>query len=104
MVKVYAVQDRVPCLQLDDTIRGAEEVLKIPLKNLLPGPEDKKSLRRDLEVMVMRILCSNMASFKGLADRVDWHIKHRYSDESELRSEVIAVSEQKMCITFEMAL
>ena len=54
----------------------------------MPSREDITTIQGDLEVLVSRILCDYIKSFKGLVTK---HIPHTYSEEMAAKSEVVVL-------------
>lgn len=57
----------------------------------LPSREDITNIQSDLEVLVSRILCEYIKSFKELKRLVTKHIPHMYSEEMATKSEVVVL-------------
>lgn len=57
----------------------------------LPSREDITTIQSDLEVLVSRILCDYIKSFKELKRLVTKHIPHTYSEEMAAKSEVVVL-------------
>ena len=91
MVQAYATKDRVPSLHLDDSIPSADSIRDIPIENILPNAAEDELYIHELSTLVERVLVTNMACFEPLADSVEKHIKHMYTEESSRPSEVVSV-------------
>ena len=87
----YAVADRVNFWCLSDKVHPTQQQDKSQIAlSLLPTPEDDEALRRNVLVIISRILFENMKffeiSFEGV---VDWHISHEYEKEMAQKSVVV---------------
>lgn len=91
MVQGYAARDRVPTLHLSDDIPLPERIKAIPLENYLPSEMDEVDLRFELTTIVQRILCEYIPILKPLANAINWHIQHRYSDVSAAKRQLVSL-------------
>ena len=53
----------------------------LEVSSFLPTPEDVEAIKKNLVVLVSRILCKYMKSLTFLAKTVPAHIQHRFSEE-----------------------
>ena len=88
----YAVKDRIDFSDLVEKAilcHGADQ-LQLVL-SLLPLPEDDIALRRNLCVLISRILYNNLEFFKVAFDGiVEWHIEHSFYQEMSKKSDVVS--------------
>ena len=87
MVLCYSVQHCIPSLHLTDPM--LLQACKLPATTFLPTVNDYESfLRSRLELMVQRILVTNLAWLKALKTKVAWHLQHEHSKEMNSPSRV----------------
>lgn len=91
MVQGYAARDRVPTLHLNDDVPLPERKKAIPLENYLPSEMDEVDLRFEFTTIVHRIMCEYIPILKRLANAINWHIQHRYSDVSAAKSQLVSL-------------
>jgi len=59
--------------------------------SLLPSPEDDCVLKRNITMLIGRVLFNNLPWFKAVFDGcVDWHLVHEYSKEMSTQSEWVS--------------
>ena len=82
----FALQDRVDC----DTTNRLKELTCLPddrviAATLLPSTEDDRIMRKNLTMLVTRVLSKYFSYFeKSFSDVVVWHLKHqRYEEMSK---------------------
>ena len=63
----------------------------LEVSSLLPTPEDVEAIKKNLVVLVSRILCKYMKSLTFLAKTVPAHIQHRFSEEMARKSETVVL-------------
>lgn len=87
-----AVQNRIdftdyPDIQPDTCLDHPERRAKF----LLPSQQDDATLRRNISILVSRVLAEHMPFFKyTFEDVVDWHIQHQYYSEMSSKSVVVS--------------
>lgn len=88
----YAVKDRIDFGDLGEktiVCDGADQ-LQLAL-SLLPSTEDDVAIRRNICVLISRILYNNLGFFKVAFDGVvEWHIEHAYYKEMSMKSDVVS--------------
>ena len=61
------------------------------VNKVFPSAHEEGVICDDFEILLARMLCSNMKFFEDtFADVIDWHIQHRYSAEMSTKSEVVS--------------
>lgn len=59
--------------------------------SLLPSPEDDDTIRKNICILISRILYNNLDFFKTAFDGVvEWHIEHSYYKEMSTKSDVVS--------------
>ena len=86
----YAVQDRLNMDTLDDTA-SAPDMSSISLELLLPSPQDEIDIRKNMSVLVARILKKYMPFFEKYGRGIERHIMHQYSEEMSRKSSVVSI-------------
>ena len=88
----YAVKDRIDFGDLREkaiVCDGADQ-LQLAL-SLLPSPEDDEAIRKNICILISRILYNNLGFFKTAFDGiVEWHIEHSYYKEMSTKSDVVS--------------
>ena len=75
----YAVQDKVKC-DLSESRKPQKKIREIQLVELLPMQDVQQRLKKHWAVLVSRVVCKYLKSFKPFRDVVVHHIPHPYSD------------------------
>ena len=85
----YAAKNRMQPRRetaLDHTLQAKD----IPLASYFPNKEDEDMLQMRMETMVSHILVRHVPHFRQhYKDVVTWHIPHRYSKESAVKSTLV---------------
>ena len=73
-----------------------EHFVPLPIEALehstfLPTSSELEEIKRNMEVLVSRILCEYIAAFNSLAKSVTAHIPHKYSTEMAVKSDVVVM-------------
>ena len=87
----YAIKDRIDFSDLSEEPIHCDHYDKHQVAlSLLPSPEDDIAIRKNICVLLSRILFSNLAYFKLAFDGViDWHIRHTFYKEMSMKSDVV---------------
>ena len=89
----YAVKDRIDFSDLREKAIPCDvaDPLQLAL-SLLPSPEDDMAIRRNICILISRILYSNnLEYFKVAFDGVvEWHIEHPFYQEMSKKSDVVS--------------
>ncbi len=85
----YAVRDRVDLAGVSDQSPSVE-VGKVNLDQLLPDLVDGCVIKKNLAVLICRVLRKYMPYFKTFAKAIERHIQHEYSHEMAQKSEVVS--------------
>ena len=87
----YAVKDRIDFSDLGEkAILCDADQLQLAL-SLLPSPEDDMAIKRNICVLISRILYSNLDFIKVAFDGiVEWHIEHSFYKEMLKKSNVVS--------------
>lgn len=93
----YAVKDRVDFSDMgEEPIQCKQLDLQQVATSLLPSSEDDAELRKNISVMVSRVLYNNLPYFKHTFDGViNWHIEHEYYKEMCEPSEWVSHTDDK---------
>lgn len=91
LIHTFAAKDRIPFVEADVAeLPDESSILAVPLSAYMPTPEDEIHTTREVKVILQRILITWLPFFKELEDEVEWHIKHPFSDQSSLKSEMVS--------------
>ena len=88
----YAVKDRVNFSDLGEKSIpcGVADQQQLA-SSLLPTPEDDIAIRRNICILISRILYDNLSFFKLAFDGVvEWHIEHPFYHEMSNKSDVVS--------------
>lgn len=84
----YAVRDRVDLSTFSSDV-NVPDVSNIKLESLLPSPNDEHILKKNLAVLMGRVLIKHLPFFKTFGSGLERHIQHEYSVEMARKSEVV---------------
>ena len=87
----YAVKDRVNLCNFSSFWNGPDSACKINAADILPSVDDEALLKRNLSILVSRILVDNVPSFRIFEDVIDRHIQHEFSSAMSTKSEVVSI-------------
>ena len=91
LVHSIAVKDRITDNnQLDDKHPQAD-ILSIPNDAFIPDESDYKELYQNFKVLIQRTLVEYIPALEEYKEFVQFHIPHRYSKESEKKSNVVSM-------------
>lgn len=91
----YAVLNRIDFSNLSDDLPDNSLItnLKNVALSLQPTALDDQILRKNVEILISRILCTKMNFFgECFHDLVQWHINHKYTPEMSQKSVVVRFS------------
>ena len=89
---LYAVENSINFSELSDDIPDTSGItdLEAVARSLQPSKTDDTIFRRNISIIVSRILCTRMKFFQTCFDDiVNWHIQHRYTKEMSQKSVVV---------------
>lgn len=88
----YAVKDRVDFSDMgEEPIQCQQVSMEQVALSLLPSPEDDIAIRRNICIMISRVLFNNLPYFKHTFDGViEWHIEHPFYKEMCKQSEWVS--------------
>lgn len=90
----YAVQNRVNVSNLSDSSVNITLSPETKAISMLPSIEDDSELKRNMAILVSRVLVSHMKFFNfSFVDAVKWHIEHQFSEEMSEKSVVVSISD-----------
>lgn len=85
-VQVYAVKDRINNSSIPDPPPSSTR----NIFNIIPSSDDYAQLKKNLPILVARILVKNIQFFnEDYRQLVTKHIPHKYSDQTSQKSEVV---------------
>ena len=87
-VQMYAVRSRIDYLSLSKTPKLINSG-GFHLFDILPSEADYIQLKKNLGILVSRILVDNVPFFKDFSALIPRHINHKFSDKLSLKSEVV---------------
>ena len=90
MYSLLAARSRLPLLDLPRTGQ-VEDVASFPWESFLPTQEDIDGINSNLVVLVSRLLTQYFSDLSVLSKSVPSYIKHKYSQETSKKSEVVVV-------------
>ncbi len=90
MYSVLVAKSRLPPTGLEQSGRVAD-VRAIPWKSFLPSQADVQQVKRNLVVLVSRLLTQYVKDLAPLSKSVPQHIEHQYSQQMSKKSEVAVV-------------
>lgn len=90
MYSILAASSRIPASDLPLTGEVAD-VMSLSWKSFLPSRDDINSVKKNLIVLVSRILTTYYPNLAPLAKVVTPHITHKYSAQMALKSEVYVI-------------
>lgn len=62
----------------------------VPNSTFLPSLTDQNSLLSDFTVLIGRVLVENLPAFEIFKDVIPLHIRHKYSDELQNKTETVS--------------
>ena len=88
----YAVKDRVDFSCLEEMpVQSLQSDLRLVAKSLLPSATDDAEMKRNICILMSRVLFNNVPCFQTTFDgTVNWHIEHQFYKEMCLVSEVVS--------------
>ena len=89
---MYAVENRVHFSELSEECPDNSHVLDFQsvAKSLLPSSRDDSTLKKNIAILISRVLCKYLKFFKlSFDDVVKKHIQHRYYEEMSSKSSVV---------------
>ena len=88
----YAVKDRINFGDLGERVISCDGANQLQLAlSLLPSPDDDIAIKKNISILISRILYNNLAFFKEAFDGVvDWHIEHSFYHEMSTKSDVVS--------------
>jgi len=90
VVSAAVILNRIPSLKADFcNIPILSKAADLDWSTFLPTSDELKKVRGHRLVLIKRILVKGLAIFERLEDEVEWHIPHKYSDQSLLKSETV---------------
>lgn len=87
MYSTLVARSRLPTLDLRETGQTAD-LCTIPWKTFLPSSKDIEHVKRNMVVLVSRLLTKYIKDLLPLSRSVPQHISHQYTEEMSRRSEV----------------
>ncbi len=88
----YAVENRVDVSQFSDSPVDQVLSLEVMASRMLPSIADDSELKRNMAVLVSRVLVSHMKIFNfACTDVVNRHIQHQFSKEMSQKSVVVSM-------------
>ena len=89
MYSMIAVKARIPPPTVDRFT--PIDLEKIPISTFLPSISDIQSLRRNLVILINRILCKYIKGLACISDVVSKHILHTHTDNMAKKSDTIVL-------------
>jgi hypothetical protein len=86
---VYGVKDRIDLSRYSDAAPLCPEET-IDFGKILPSKEDESALLHNFSFLIARILKKYMPYFNSFGNGLERHIRHEYSEEMSLKSEVVS--------------
>lgn len=89
----YGVENRVDFVDLCDLTPDNSTITDIRsvAESLLPSSNDDAVLKRNISILISRVLCENLSFFKKcFGDQVEKHIQHRYYEQMSSKSVVVS--------------
>ena len=83
------MKDRVTAEDISQ-IQPKAELSSLDINTFLPSVQDSLALNEEFTVLIARILTHRLPAFRNLEGAVPGHIKHKYSDQMQLRSDVVS--------------
>ena len=90
MFSILAVRSRLPQLSLSHTGQ-VTDVMSLPWESLLPTQNDIGRVKKNLVVLVSRMLTKYFKSLSPLSKAVPQHISHQHSAQWSKKSEVVVL-------------
>lgn len=90
----YALENRVNFTSLSDKRPDNSSItdLRTVGKSLLPTPGDDAALKKNISILISRILCKHVDFFRlSFNDLVNHHIKHKFSEEMSAKSSIVSL-------------
>ena len=88
MVQRFATLERIPSGHMSTVEPSKEEVLEIPLEAILPSANDEEHLKKELSVIVSRILVEQYSCLSDIG--VQTNIDHDFLNESKKKSAIVS--------------
>jgi hypothetical protein len=89
-INSYAVKDRIDSSSLSSFKNSFDQIVNF--ENILPSKETHQQLKKNVTVIISRILVKHMDAFKFyFEDATERHIIHEHSKEMSRKSEVVCV-------------
>ena len=87
---VYGVRDRIDLSNYDDQ-QPTPDISSISIDKFLPSKEDESALCANLSILIGRVLKKHMPFFKEFGNGLERHIRHEYSEEMGMKSNVVSL-------------
>ena len=85
----FAVDDRIDLSGVSDE-KVQPDLQSIQLTELLPTGDDEEMLRTNFTTLISRVLVKHMKYFAQYSKAMDRHIRHDFSKEMAMKSEVVS--------------
>ena len=90
MVQSFASRDRITSPNTSSNVPKPKEVQNISIQKMYPTSDDEMALKREMRVMIERILTEEIEVFAELSTHVEWNILHKYSNESITKTDTVS--------------
>ena len=85
---LYAVKDRIDLSKCEDQ-PSAPDVSSIDLQMFLPSDSDDTTLRRNMGMLIARVLMKHIPFFTTYGKGIEQHIRHQFTEEMSQKSTVV---------------
>lgn len=90
---MYGVKNRVDVSHLSDVSPSCTLDKKAKAMLVMPSPNDDLQLKKNIAILVSRVLVNHMEFFKFcFSDVTCWHIKHQHYEEMSTKSVVVSTA------------